>query len=329
VQTTVTTKSLDEKLARIRSGKYTPSDFIIADAKDADMGFGLTAPGPAGGTDGRTRSRAEYLDAMRALVREELVDVMLMSASSAEALADEGLFDASAVTPAVRLNDTTDIWFARGSRYREAPSRPFRTASLDRVVRFCDLGLYSITFSNDVERDLETLEAFARFREEAAAAGIRYFLEVFNPAFDVGAPDLGAFVNDAIVRSLAGVVSADRPLFLKIAYNGPRALEELAAYDPENLIVGVLGGARGTTRDAFELAAQAERHGARVALFGRKINLAEDPAALVTLLRQVVERAVSPEQAVREYHAGLARNGIRSDRPLEEDVEIADPSLRA
>ncbi len=31
----VTTKSLDEKLARIRIGKYRPTDFIIADAKDA------------------------------------------------------------------------------------------------------------------------------------------------------------------------------------------------------------------------------------------------------------------------------------------------------
>jgi hypothetical protein len=318
----MTTRALDGKLARIRSGAYRPTDFLIADAKDADMGFGLTAPGPG-------RTRADYLDAMRTMVREELVDVMLMSASSAETLADEGLFDGSAVTPAVRLNDTTDIWFLRGSRYREAPSRPFRTASLERVVRFCDLGLYSITFSNDVERDLASLEAYARFREEAAAVGVRYFLEVFNPAFDVDVDDLGSFVNDSIVRALAGVVSADRPLFLKIAYNGPRALEELAAYDPENVVVGVLGGARGTTRDAFELAAQAERHGARVALFGRKINLAEDPVALVTLLRQVVEGAVSPEEAVREYHARLAAAGIAPDRPLEQDVEIADPALRS
>jgi hypothetical protein len=321
----VRTKSLDEKLARIRGGTYRPTDFVIADAKDADMGFGLTAPGP--GADGRTRSRSQYLDAMRALVRKELVDVMLMSASSAETLADEGLFDESPVTPAVRLNDTTDIWSVRGSRYREAPSRPFRTAALERVAPFCDLGLYSVTFSDDVERDLETVEAYAEFRRGTAAHGLRYFLEVFNPAFDVGVPDLGAFVNDSIVRTLAGVTSADRPLFLKIVYNGPRALEELAAYDPVNLIVGVLGGSRGTTRDAFELAAQAERHGARVALFGRKINLAEEPVALVTLLRQVVERTVSPEDAVRAYHATLARNGVRPDRPLEEDVAITDPIL--
>ena len=38
-------KSLDDKLARIRAGEYRPNDFIIADAKDADMAFGMMAPG--------------------------------------------------------------------------------------------------------------------------------------------------------------------------------------------------------------------------------------------------------------------------------------------
>ncbi|MEZ5476484.1 MAG: hypothetical protein R3E95_03030 [Thiolinea sp.] len=38
-------KRLDQKLAQIRSGQYQPSDFIIADAKDGDMAFGITAPG--------------------------------------------------------------------------------------------------------------------------------------------------------------------------------------------------------------------------------------------------------------------------------------------
>ena len=37
-------KSLDAKLARIRSHAAT-RDFILADAKDADMAFGLSAPG--------------------------------------------------------------------------------------------------------------------------------------------------------------------------------------------------------------------------------------------------------------------------------------------
>ena len=55
---------LDDKLARIRSGAYRRSDFIIADAKDPDMGPGLHAVGPAttaGGAAPRFRTRAEFL----------------------------------------------------------------------------------------------------------------------------------------------------------------------------------------------------------------------------------------------------------------------------
>ena len=38
-------KSLDEKLARIAADPSC-NDFILADAKDADMAFGVRAPGP-------------------------------------------------------------------------------------------------------------------------------------------------------------------------------------------------------------------------------------------------------------------------------------------
>ena len=46
------------------------------------------------------------------------------------------------------------------------------------------------------------------------------------------------FINDHIIRSLAGVTERGRPVFLKIVYRGPKAMEELAAYD-SNLIVGI------------------------------------------------------------------------------------------
>ena len=51
-----------------------------------------------------------------------------------------------------------------------------------------------------------------------------------------------------IARTLAGVTSAGRPLFLKIPYCGPRAIEELVNYD-STLIVGILGGASGPTAE--------------------------------------------------------------------------------
>jgi DhnA family fructose-bisphosphate aldolase class Ia len=323
------TPTLDHKLGRIRAGRYRHSDFIIADAKDADMGFGLIGPGPDG--RGGYKSREQYLNAMAEMTRSGLVDVMLMSASSAEALVKRGVFRSGKVTPAVRLNDATDIWSQRGGGYRDHPSRPFATAEPAQAARICDLGLYSITFSNDVANDRETILAYRAFRAEAAKHRLRHFLEVFNPAFDIGVKDaeLGHFINDCIVRTIAGVMSVDRPLFLKMQYNGPKAMEELAAYDPEGLVVGVLGGGKGTTRDAFELALQAERHGARIALFGRKINLAEAPVELVRLMRAVVEDELTSAEAVKEYHGLLGKTGVKPHRPLEDDIEITEPVLKS
>ncbi len=324
-------KTLDKKLAAIRSGAYKPTDFIIADAKDGDIGFGVMAPGPDPEDASRPKPRAAHLEAIREMTRSGLVDIMLLSASSAERLSEEGLFKKSKVTPAIRLNDTTDIWSARGGRYKEEPSRHHRTARVDQARKHVDLGLYSITFSNSRDIDAENAEAYSAFRAEAAAHKMRHFLEVFNPAFDIrlaGGADIGSFINDNIVRTLAGVMRADNPHFLKLQYNGPRAMEELAGYDPERLVVGILGGAKGTTRDTFELIAQAERHGARVALFGRKINLAEDPIALVTFMRAVVEKAIGPEEAVKAYHDGVKKSGKKPTLPLAKDRLITEPALK-
>ena len=327
-------KSLDRKLARIRAGAYTAQDFIIADAKDADMAFGLTAPSPLRDASGRFTSefskRPAYLDAIREMTRSGLVDIMLTSASAAEILVNEGLYTGSEVTPAVRYNDTTDIWYPRGGRYGSEPSRPFRSASLPRVKGMVDLGLYSVTFSNEITRDIATLEAYSAFRDEAADLGMRHFLEVFNPAFDIGVAldEMGYFIADSIVRLLAGVVSAEQPVFLKLVYNGRRAMEALAGYDPERLVVGILGGAKGTTRDCFELLSRAEAAGARVALFGRKINLAQSPIDLVTLMRAVVARDLSAVEAVKAYHGALQAKGIAANASLDDDLEISDPILR-
>jgi DhnA family fructose-bisphosphate aldolase class Ia len=324
-------KTLDTKLAKIRSGKYTPKDFVIADAKDGDMGFGRACPGPRRDGSGALKTKADYLAAMSEMTKSGLVDIMLMSASSAETLHGQKLFTKSKVTPAVRLNDATDIWSQRGSSYREIESYPFRTARAEKVKKIADLGLYSVTFSNDVEADLSSLEEYGKFREDATKAKVRHFLEVFNPAMNIGlkGADLGTYINDCIVRALAGVMSAEYPLFLKMQYNGAAAMEELASYDPGKLIVGILGGARGTTRDTFELAAQSEKYGGRVALFGRKINFAEAPLELVRLMRGVIERNVTAQDAVKAYHAHLAKNKLAPDRDLTTDLEITDPVLKA
>ena len=327
-------KSLDRKLARILAGAYTPQDFVIADAKDADMAFGLMAPGPArdavGGFLPGFSSRTHYLDAIRAMTRSGLIDTMLTGASAAEILSKEGLFAESEVTPAVRYNDTTDVWYPRGGRYGNEPSQPFRSARLSRVREFADLGLYSVTFSNEINRDLVTLKAYSEFRAEAAGLGARHFLEVFNPVFDIGVSpeEMGDFIGDSIVRILAGVVAAEQPVFLKLVYNGRRSMEALTTYDPARLVVGILGGAKGTTRDTFELISRAEQAGARVALFGRKINFAQRPIDLVRLMRAVIARDLKAEEAVKAYHDVLQSHGIKPLLTLQDDLQISDPILR-
>ena len=332
-------KSLDRKLAAIHADPSGSKEFILADAKDADMAFGIGAPGRSPemhAGEVRMRTLGEYRQQIREIVRQGIVDIMLMSASTNDVLAiREGLFDDSAVTPAARANDTTDIFVARGSSYIQEPSRPFRTATVDHIqcgrvecqpgepVRGANLGLYSITFNNRLDEDLWALDEYRKFRLEAEAKGFRHFLEVFDPnaPHDLTADQIPKFINDSIARTLAGVAQAGRPLFLKVVYHGPKAMEELVSYDP-HLVVGILGGSSGTTYDAFKLIAEGQKYGARVALFGRKINNAECQLAFVQFLRLIVDKVINPEEAVRAYHAVLQKLGIRPHRSLEDDLVL-------
>jgi hypothetical protein len=318
----------DAKIARIRAGNYKRTDFIIADAKDGDMGPSIPSCGPKLEADcsySRYRTRPEFLDQIRAVIRQDVVDIMLCSASNLEVLTESGAFATSNVKPAIRANDATDIWVGRGAIYNKKPSRPYRTASLSVKRRHTDLGLYSITFNNDLDADYNSLLGFLDFVEDADENGFTYFLEVFNPNVDTGIPPelQPHFVNDCITRALAGLTRAQRPQFLKIPFNGPKALDELVSYDP-SLIVGVLGGGAGTARDTFELIHQAEKYGARVALFGRKINLAEDPLAMVRFMRAVADGDIAPAEAVKAYHGALQAAGQKPLRVLEDDMNITE-----
>jgi hypothetical protein len=103
-------------------------------------------------------------------------------------------------------------------------------------------------------------------------------------------------------------------------------MEELVQYDP-NMIVGILGGSAGTTYDAFKLIHDAQKYGARVALFGRKINHAEHQLAFIEMLRLITDGRVSPEEAVRAYHAVLQAKQIQPHRPLDKDLELTDQAM--
>src|SRR5712672_2692841 len=100
-------KSLDRKLAEIQAAPASRA-FILADAKDADMAFGVRAPGPRAFLSARGErparfspelwTRAEYgyrnlpefLDIIREVVHQGLIDIMLMSAYVNEQLAIKG-----------------------------------------------------------------------------------------------------------------------------------------------------------------------------------------------------------------------------------------------
>ncbi len=168
---------------------------------------------------------------------------------------------------------------------------------------------------------MATLLAYKQFRTEAARKGFRHFLEVFAPnALQASVADIPRFVNNHIVRTLAGVAGAERPVFLKIPYFGPKAMEDLAGFD-SNLVVGILGGSAGTTFDAFQMLWEAKKYGARVALYGRKINSAEHQLTFIQILRHIVDDGLLPKDAVRLYHSELGKMGIRPKRSLEDDLQ--------
>ena len=66
-------KSLDRKLAAIHADPSGSKEFILADAKDADMAFGIGCAGPiARDARGEVRFRtlAEYREHIRQIVRQ-------------------------------------------------------------------------------------------------------------------------------------------------------------------------------------------------------------------------------------------------------------------
>src|SRR5262249_50331234 len=332
-------KLLDAKLARIHADPARSKDFILADAKDADMALSIGAPGrspEAHPGEVRYRSLQEFRNIIAQIVQEQLVDVMLMSASTSEVLTiHKRIFDNSPVTPAARANDTTDIHIIRGGKYPTQPSLPFRTATLDHIQcghldckpeerhLGAGLGLYSVTFNNDAALDRQALEEYKQFRHEAERKGFRHFLEVFDPNRPeaVEASKVPEFINDAIVRTLGGVTGKGRPIFLKMVYHGPKAMEELIHYDP-HLVVRILGGSAGTTYDAFKLLSEAKKYGARVALFGRKINNAENQFAFIRFLRLIADGEITAEDAVRAYHGVLQQLGVKPQRSLDDDLKL-------
>ena len=78
----------------------------------------------------------------------------------------------------------------------------------------------------------------------------------------------------------------------------------------------------------MRLLRQASQAGAKVALFGRKINLAESPLDIVALMRPVVEGDMTPAEAVRAYHGALQSKNLSPARSLDDDLQVTDEVLK-
>ena len=80
-------------------------------------------------------------------------------------------------------------------------------------------------------------------------------------------------------------------------------------------------GPSGTTLDAFHQLWEAKKYGARVALYGRMINNSEHQLTFIEHLRALADGQLQPVEAVRSYHAALARIGVRPYRKLDDDLQ--------
>jgi len=85
---------------------------------------------------------------------------------------------------------------------------------------------------------------------------------------------------------------------------------------------------RHTTYDAFKLISDVQKYGARVALFGRKINLSEHPLTFIEMLRRIVDHQITAEEAVKAYHDALKKLGIKPLREFADDKELTGTMTR-
>ncbi len=59
-----------------------------------------------------------------------------------------------------------------------------------------------------------------------------------------------------------------------------------------------------------------------MALFGRKINNAENQLAFIRFLRWIADGEISPEEAVKAYHGVLQQLGVTPHRSLNDDMVL-------
>ena len=304
------------------------------------MAFGIGAPGSspeAHAGEVRCSTLAEYREQIRA-DRAAGHGRHHAHVGQHQRCADdpERLFDNSHVTPAVRANDTSDIFIVRGCVYREraGPAVPLGDARphpmRPRRLRARRAARSARTWACTASRSTtswtttsRTLERFHAVPRGGRAQGIPPLPRSLRPEHARALSTrhvLPHFINDMIARTLAGVGAGRAAAVPQDRLSRP---EGDGGAGPLRSAPGRrhprrVGAAR--RYDAFKLLAEAQKYGASVALYGRKINNAENQLAFVEFLRLIVDGVIAPEEAVKAYHAVLGKLGIRPHRSLEDDL---------
>ena len=284
---------------------------------------------------GKPRSLAEYRDQMREIVRQGLVDIMLMSRQHQRRPDDPGAAVRRLARHARRPRQRHDRHprrrrrgpTRRRRRGRSARRRSSRSsaATLDPTPRRAagaaptsasTRSRSTTTSRSTTPRSRPTRSSASRPSARASATSSRSSTRTSaGPQRPDGHRPLHQRRDRPHARrraaARAGRSSSRSPT------TGRKAMEELVAYDP-HLVVGILGGSGGTTYDAFKLLDDAKKYGARAALFGRKINNTEHQLTFVRFLRAIADGQIDAGGG----GAGLSR------RPGQAGDQAAPPAGR-
>ncbi|MHB2016324.1 MAG: hypothetical protein ACYCW6_05185 [Candidatus Xenobia bacterium] len=296
-------------MGRVEEKLSASSGVALIFAADAQVAYGVQGLGQA---NGQYRTRPQFLDLVRGLVADGVLDGVLMTPADAEQLAARDRIFRHGVTPIVRMNAETGIWGPRHGAYRNQFSLPFPTVRMEDAA-YCDptachvsVGMFSITLNNDVYHDERMLSAYLHFAQDLSGQrGFVHVLEAFLPNTNrrgLSDEQCGAYVADSLVRTMSYLLEAQRPILIKTEYTTPANWRSLCAFDP-TLRIGALGGPNQGPRYTLQLAHDVVANGGRAILFGRAIFEDSNPPAIVRALRQVVDGQLSPADALQAYQA--------------------------
>ena len=196
---------------------------------------------PKGSRTAAFKTRADYLDQVRAIVRQDIVDLMLHVGleprdpdQRGPVRREPGRDRGPRQRHQRHLGPARRAAIARRRLCRSAPriSRTSSTAATawprEPAPTLTDLGLYSVTFVNDAACGPACNGAVQglppRGRGLGAAAISSKCSIRTSGRTSWSREEVGAFVNDSIIHTLAGVPEVARPEFLKIPFNGPKAV---------------------------------------------------------------------------------------------------------